>query len=238
MLSSSILPFFHPFPSPTFVLATTTIVLTPTGTTCCAGRGHVGGKSPEFVPALVEQRVTQTKWLKRTLKLHSDRFRERSDVTGEPLCGHQGTAIQVCTEMVHDVKGMLRWEPVILVRFIHPQNMSFIAKSPGQPEHLASAVDAPVGGSMGGGGEEKEKSKATAASVVGAMTSLKGSVLSVGTTTTGGGGGGDHHHVRNSVKTASLSSSLSWHAARKQEIIKATEQLIDCINSGDFEGYT
>ncbi|KAK8386766.1 hypothetical protein O3P69_017905 [Scylla paramamosain] len=26
--------------------------------------------------------------------------------------------------------------------------------------------------------------------------------------------------------------------ARKQEIIKATEQLIDCINSGDFEGYT
>ncbi|XP_045104270.1 calcium/calmodulin-dependent protein kinase type II alpha chain-like isoform X6 [Portunus trituberculatus] len=57
----------------------------------------------------------------------------------------------------------------------------------------------------------------------------------------------DHHHVRNSVKTASLSSSLSWHAAnrnnnvldpRKQEIIKATEQLIDCINSGDFEGYT
>ncbi|XP_064080368.1 calcium/calmodulin-dependent protein kinase type II alpha chain-like isoform X14 [Macrobrachium nipponense] len=57
----------------------------------------------------------------------------------------------------------------------------------------------------------------------------------------------DLHHVRNSVKTASLSSSLSWHAAnrnnnvldpRKQEIIKATEQLIDCINSGDFEGYT
>ncbi|KAK3862349.1 hypothetical protein Pcinc_024404 [Petrolisthes cinctipes] len=26
--------------------------------------------------------------------------------------------------------------------------------------------------------------------------------------------------------------------ARKQEIIKATEQLVDCINSGDFEGYT
>ncbi|KAK8749346.1 hypothetical protein OTU49_015805, partial [Cherax quadricarinatus] len=25
---------------------------------------------------------------------------------------------------------------------------------------------------------------------------------------------------------------------RKQEIIKATEQLIDCINGGDFEGYT
>ncbi|XP_071542380.1 calcium/calmodulin-dependent protein kinase type II alpha chain isoform X18 [Panulirus ornatus] len=57
----------------------------------------------------------------------------------------------------------------------------------------------------------------------------------------------DHHHVRNSVKTASLSSSLSWHAAnrnnnvldpRKQEIIKATEQLIDYINGGDFEGYT
>ncbi|KAK8749345.1 hypothetical protein OTU49_015805 [Cherax quadricarinatus] len=27
-------------------------------------------------------------------------------------------------------------------------------------------------------------------------------------------------------------------SARKQEIIKATEQLIDCINGGDFEGYT
>merc|ERR1711915_392571 len=26
--------------------------------------------------------------------------------------------------------------------------------------------------------------------------------------------------------------------ARKQEIIKATEQLIECINSGDFDGYT
>jgi len=49
----------------------------------------------------------------------------------------------------------------------------------------------------------------------------------------------DHHtNGRHSVKTASLSSSLSWHAARKQEIIKATEQLIECINSGDFEGYT
>ncbi|XP_076064004.1 uncharacterized protein LOC143038551 isoform X2 [Oratosquilla oratoria] len=48
----------------------------------------------------------------------------------------------------------------------------------------------------------------------------------------------EHHHVRNSVKTASLSSSLSWHAARKQEIVKVTEQLIECINSGDFEAYT
>ncbi|MPC60335.1 hypothetical protein E2C01_054378 [Portunus trituberculatus] len=87
--------FFHPFPSPTFVLAATTIVLTPTSTTCCTGRGYVGGKSPEFVPTLAEQRVAQTKWLKGTLTLHSDRFRERSDVTGEPCgspCGRQGTA--------------------------------------------------------------------------------------------------------------------------------------------------
>ncbi|KAK8749342.1 hypothetical protein OTU49_015805 [Cherax quadricarinatus] len=35
-----------------------------------------------------------------------------------------------------------------------------------------------------------------------------------------------HHHTTNSTM------------ARKQEIIKATEQLIDCINGGDFEGYT
>ena len=27
-------------------------------------------------------------------------------------------------------------------------------------------------------------------------------------------------------------------AARRQEIIKMTEQLIDSINTGDFEGYT
>ncbi|MPC68629.1 hypothetical protein E2C01_062833 [Portunus trituberculatus] len=46
MLSSSVLPFFHPFPSPTFVLATTTIVLAPIGTTCCAGleRSDVTGE--------------------------------------------------------------------------------------------------------------------------------------------------------------------------------------------------
>ncbi|MPC91114.1 hypothetical protein E2C01_086130 [Portunus trituberculatus] len=94
--------FFHPFPSPTFVLATTIIVLThhhhcpyPPGTACCAGRGHVGGKLPEFVPMLVEQRVAQTKWLKGILTLHSDRFREKSDITGElrgSLCSHQGFA--------------------------------------------------------------------------------------------------------------------------------------------------
>ncbi|MPC62595.1 hypothetical protein E2C01_056682 [Portunus trituberculatus] len=95
MLSSSVLLFFYPFPSPTFVLAATTTVLNPTGTICYAGRCHVGGKSPEFVPTLTEQRVAQTKWLEGTLTLRSDRFRERSDVTGEPcgsLCGRQGTA--------------------------------------------------------------------------------------------------------------------------------------------------
>ncbi|MPC65191.1 hypothetical protein E2C01_059322 [Portunus trituberculatus] len=95
MLSSSVLLFFHPFPSPTFVLAATTIVLTHIGTTCCAGRGHVGGNLPKFVPTLAEQRVVQAKWLKGTLTLRSDRFRERSDVTGELCglpCGCQGTA--------------------------------------------------------------------------------------------------------------------------------------------------
>ncbi|MPC79060.1 hypothetical protein E2C01_073572 [Portunus trituberculatus] len=64
------------------------------GTTCCTGRGHVGGTSPEFVPTQAEQRVTQTKWLKGTLTLSSDRFRERSDVTREQcglLCVRQGT---------------------------------------------------------------------------------------------------------------------------------------------------
>ncbi|MPC90722.1 hypothetical protein E2C01_085719 [Portunus trituberculatus] len=43
---------------------------------------------------LAEQRVAQTKWLKGTLTLHSDRFRKRSDFSGELLgspCGHQGT---------------------------------------------------------------------------------------------------------------------------------------------------
>ncbi|MPC09011.1 hypothetical protein E2C01_001611 [Portunus trituberculatus] len=44
---------------------------------------------------LAEQRVAQTKWLKGTLTLLSDRFRERSDVTrelrGSP-CSRQGTA--------------------------------------------------------------------------------------------------------------------------------------------------
>ncbi|MPC86862.1 hypothetical protein E2C01_081699 [Portunus trituberculatus] len=44
---------------------------------------------------LLLKRVAQTKWLKGTLTLRSDRFRERSDVNGElhgSLCGCQGTA--------------------------------------------------------------------------------------------------------------------------------------------------
>lgn len=50
-----------------------------------AGRGHVAGKSPEFVPTRAEQRAAQTIWLKGTLILLSDRLRERSGVTGELL---------------------------------------------------------------------------------------------------------------------------------------------------------
>ncbi|MPC34631.1 hypothetical protein E2C01_028027 [Portunus trituberculatus] len=80
-----------PFPSPTFVLAATTTVLTSTTTTCCTGRGHVGGKSPEFIPTLAEQRKVQTKWLKETLTRHSDRLRERYDVTGELRFCHVAT---------------------------------------------------------------------------------------------------------------------------------------------------
>lgn len=39
------------------------------------------------------------------------------------------------------------------------------------------------------------------------------------------------------LESYSISNAYLF-TARKQEIIKATEQLIDCINSGDFEGYT
>ncbi|MPC71245.1 hypothetical protein E2C01_065517 [Portunus trituberculatus] len=48
----------RPFPSPIFIFAATTIVLTPTGTTCCAGSGHVHSKLPEFVPTLAEEGST------------------------------------------------------------------------------------------------------------------------------------------------------------------------------------
>lgn len=36
----------------------------------------------------------------------------------------------------------------------------------------------------------------------------------------------------------SLSVFVSVSAARKQEIIKITEQLIEAINNGDFDAYT
>ncbi|MPC45968.1 hypothetical protein E2C01_039674 [Portunus trituberculatus] len=56
---------------------------------------------------LAEQRVEQAKWLKGTLTLRSDRFRERSDVTGEPRgspCGHQGTTkFEFKSPSVHSV---------------------------------------------------------------------------------------------------------------------------------------
>ncbi|MPC50045.1 hypothetical protein E2C01_043866 [Portunus trituberculatus] len=54
-----------------------------------------------------EQRVAQTKWLKGTLTLCSDRFRERSDVPGEPrglLCSHQGAVkFEFKSPSVHSV---------------------------------------------------------------------------------------------------------------------------------------
>ncbi|MPC24706.1 hypothetical protein E2C01_017794 [Portunus trituberculatus] len=81
--SLAVTPVFPPISLAHFVLAATTIVLTPTNTTGCAGRGHVDGKS----------------------LIYSDMLRERSDVTREPcdsLCSHQGTAslnsnCQACT---------------------------------------------------------------------------------------------------------------------------------------------
>ncbi|KAJ1528444.1 hypothetical protein ONE63_006856 [Megalurothrips usitatus] len=39
-------------------------------------------------------------------------------------------------------------------------------------------------------------------------------------------------------KTCSQLSTSSYGSARKQEIIKMTEQLIEAINTGDYEGYT
>ncbi|MPC28735.1 hypothetical protein E2C01_021946 [Portunus trituberculatus] len=66
---------------------------------------HFGGEKE----AEDKQRVEQTKWLKGTLTLRSDRFREKSDVTGElcgSLCGHQGTAkFEFKSPSVHSVKG-------------------------------------------------------------------------------------------------------------------------------------
>jgi calcium/calmodulin-dependent protein kinase (CaM kinase) II len=35
-----------------------------------------------------------------------------------------------------------------------------------------------------------------------------------------------------------MSVSFSFPLARKQEIIKMTEQLIEAINTGDYEAYT
>ncbi|MPD06739.1 hypothetical protein E2C01_102564 [Portunus trituberculatus] len=64
---------------------------------------------------LAEQRVAQTKWLKRTLKLCSDRFR---DVTGEPRgspCGRQGTAkFEFKLPSVHSV---IRGHPIAKSEF-------------------------------------------------------------------------------------------------------------------------
>nr|XP_045607773.1 calcium/calmodulin-dependent protein kinase type II delta chain-like isoform X1 [Procambarus clarkii] len=47
-------------------------------------------------------------------------------------------------------------------------------------------------------------------------------------------------NARRKLKGAILTTMLATRnfSTRKQEIIKATEQLIDCINGGDFEGYT
>ncbi|MPC51953.1 hypothetical protein E2C01_045811 [Portunus trituberculatus] len=62
------------------------------------GRSSVeagGGTAECGLPVCEKQRVAQTKWLKWTLTPHSDRFRERSDITGElrgSLCSRQGTA--------------------------------------------------------------------------------------------------------------------------------------------------
>lgn len=48
---------------------------------------------------------------------------------------------------------------------------------------------------------------------------------------------GAHEHRRAS-KLPSIYAFVPVSAARKQEIIKITEQLIEAINNGDFEAYT
>ena len=40
------------------------------------------------------------------------------------------------------------------------------------------------------------------------------------------------------TRSPALNAFNCWFAARKQEIIKMTEQLIEAINTGDYEGYT
>ncbi|MPC41529.1 hypothetical protein E2C01_035128 [Portunus trituberculatus] len=56
---------------------------------------------------LAEQRVAQTKWLKGTFTLRSDRFRERSDITREPRGlprSHQGTTkFEFKSQSMHSV---------------------------------------------------------------------------------------------------------------------------------------
>ncbi|XP_064640867.1 calcium/calmodulin-dependent protein kinase type II delta 1 chain-like isoform X19 [Lineus longissimus] len=45
-------------------------------------------------------------------------------------------------------------------------------------------------------------------------------------------------HAQDTVKAADPTPSEMCRSARKQEIIKLTEQLIACVTSGDFDGYT
>ncbi|XP_069974338.1 calcium/calmodulin-dependent protein kinase type II alpha chain isoform X6 [Penaeus vannamei] len=47
-----------------------------------------------------------------------------------------------------------------------------------------------------------------------------------------------HTQLTSSTSSVMANRNNNVLDPRKQEIIKATEQLIDCINSGDFEGYT
>lgn len=50
--------------------------------------------------------------------------------------------------------------------------------------------------------------------------------------------GGPRWRAGDAVAPSLSSPTLSLLLARKQEIIKVTEQLIEAINNGDFEAYT
>ncbi|KFU83569.1 Calcium/calmodulin-dependent protein kinase type II subunit alpha, partial [Chaetura pelagica] len=51
------------------------------------------------------------------------------------------------------------------------------------------------------------------------------------------GGGGDTDHLRESSDSTNTTIEDEDTKARKQEIIKITEQLIEAVNNGDFEAY-
>ncbi|KAF2354108.1 Calcium/calmodulin-dependent protein kinase II association-domain [Trinorchestia longiramus] len=106
------------------------------------------------------------------------------------------------------------------------------------------------GGSIGGAGSGIMAAVAAAAAAAATSTAVTSQAASAvaaaaaaanqSSSTPPATPGGRTNTIResDSFKERRSSSCHSAPIARKQEIIKATEQLIECINSGDFEGYT